>query len=106
MSSYSIEIIKSAEDDLDRLKHKRDEAVQKLIKLEENPQEKSSALSGGNLQGLYSYSFTLKGAGSYRAVFDLIEEDKVCLLIVIGSRENFYVRARRKVKDLKDKGII
>ena len=35
MSSYSIEIIKSAEDDLDRLKHKRDEAVQELIKLEE-----------------------------------------------------------------------
>lgn len=106
MNSYSIRTIKSAEDDLEKLKHKRDKAVKKLIKLEENPKEKSSSLSGSHLQGLYSYSFTLKGAGSYRAIFDIIEDNKVCLLIMIGPRENFYVKARKKVKDLKDKGII
>ena len=106
MSNYSIKTIKSAEDDLDKLKHKRDEAVKELLKLEDNPKEKSSSLAGGHFQGLYSYSFTLKGAGSYRAIFDLIEENKVCLLIVIGPRENFYRTARKKVKNLKDRGII
>jgi len=106
MDSYSVELLKTAEDDLDNLKHKRDEAVEKLRELEKNPKEKASTLSGHDLQPLYCYSFNLKGSGSYRAIFDLLEEDKVCLLLVIGPRENFYPKARKKIKDLKKKGLI
>ena len=106
MDSYSVELLKTAEDDLDNLKHKRDEAVEKLRELEENPKEKSSALSGHDLPSLYCYSFNLKGSGSYRAIFDLIEENKVCLLLVIGPRENVYFKASRKIRDLKKKGLI
>jgi len=46
MSSYRVEVTKVAEDDLDELKHLREEAVKKLLELEDNPADKTSTLSG------------------------------------------------------------
>jgi len=104
MNRYQVEVTKAAEDDLDDLKHLRQEAVNKLLKLENNPADKTSSLSG-ILKGLKSYKFNLND-GAYRAVLKIYEDDSVCLLILIGSRENLYKQAARRVKSLKKQGII
>ncbi|KXS36771.1 MULTISPECIES: type II toxin-antitoxin system RelE family toxin [unclassified Candidatus Frackibacter] len=72
MTKYSIEITKSVEKDLDSLKHLRDKAVEKILSLENAPRKKSSAL-----KGLCSYKFNLSGAGSFRTIYFIKEEDKV-----------------------------
>ena len=105
MANYSIEITKSVEKDLDNLKHLRDEAVEKILKLENDPRKKSSALKG-NLKGLYSYKFNLSGAGSFKAIYFIKEKDKICLLIIVASRENIYVEADRRYKLLKEQDLI
>ncbi|MCF8002222.1 MAG: type II toxin-antitoxin system RelE/ParE family toxin [Halanaerobiales bacterium] len=97
---YSVEITKSVEADLDKLKPHREMAVKKLLTLEENPVEKGSALKG-NLKGLYSYKFNLPGSGAYRAIYYIKEEESVCLLILVGIRENIYAQAQRRYLSLK-----
>ena len=105
MSSYSIKVTRAVEKDLDNLGHLRDEAVKKILNLEKNPQNKSSILKG-NLKGLYSYKFNLSGAGSFRAIYSIKEENEVCLLIIVASRENIYLEADRRYKLLNKQGLI
>ena len=104
MSRYKVEVTKAAEKDLDDLKHLRQEAVNKLLELENNPADKTSSLSG-ILKGLKSYKFNLND-GAYRAILKIYEGDSVCLLILIGPRENLYKQVARKVKSLKKQGFI
>jgi len=100
MSSYRVEVTKAAEDDLDELKHLREEAVKKLLDLEDNPADKTSILSG-NLKGLKSYKFNLPD-GAYRAFLKIYKDESVCLLILIGPGENLYRIAARRVKGSKE----
>ena len=104
MSDYSIEIIHLVKDDLKKLKHNKKIAVNQIISLENDPIKKSESLSG-TLKGLRSFKFTLTD-GQYRAIFKILEDNKVCLLIIIGSRQNIYLEAKRRVKILKKKGLI
>ena len=104
MSDYSIEIIKSIKDDLKNLKHQRGKAVKKIIALENNPIEKSKSLSG-TFKGLRSFKFSLNDF-QYRAIFKILEDNKVCLLIIVSSRQNIYLEAKRIVKSLKKQGLI
>lgn len=99
-----MEVTKAAEEDLDDLKHLRQEAVNKLLELENNPADKISSLSG-ILKGLKSYKFNLPD-GDYRAILKIYKDDSVCLLILIGPRENLYKQAARRVKSLKKQGFI
>ncbi|MCK8827038.1 type II toxin-antitoxin system RelE/ParE family toxin [Natroniella acetigena] len=105
MSNYAIEVTRAVEKDLDSLKHLRAEAVEKILKLENEPKKKSSALKG-NLKGLYSYKFNLSGAGSFRAIYSIKEEDEICLLIIVASRENIYIEADKRYKLLKKQNLI
>ncbi len=105
MSNYSIEMTKSVENDLDDLKHHRDRAVEKILNLETDPKDKSSALKG-NLQGLYSYKFDLPGSGTFRAIYFTKEVDQVCLLVIVAARENIYLRASRRYQQLQDQDLI
>ena len=100
MSSYRVEVTKAAEDDLDELKNLREEAVKKLLELEDNPADKTSTLSG-KLKGLRSYKFNLPD-GAYRAILKIYTDESVCPLILIGPRENLYRKAARRVKSLKE----
>ena len=104
MTKYTIEITRAVENDLAELKHLRSKAVEKLLQLEEKPFQKTSSLSG-NLKGLRSFRFNL-AEGAYRAVIKIYEDDRVCLLIIVGSRENLYKKAARRVKALKKQGLI
>ncbi|MFN2364714.1 MAG: type II toxin-antitoxin system RelE/ParE family toxin [Halarsenatibacteraceae bacterium] len=104
MSKYQVEITKAVEDDLEGLKNLRSEAVRKLLDLENNPKDKTSSLSG-NLKGLRSFKFKLS-EGSYRAILKLLEDNSICLLILVGPRENLYRKAARRVKILKKHELI
>jgi len=104
MSDYSIEIIQSVKDDLKSLKHQKEKAVKKIITLENNPIEKSKSLSG-ILKGLRSFKFSLNDF-QYRAIFKILEDNKVCLLIIVSSRQNIYLEAKRRVDILKKQGLL
>ena len=104
MSDYSIEIIHLVKDDLKRLKHQKEDAVNQIISLENEAIKKSKSLSG-TLKGLRSFKFTLAD-GQYRAIFKILEDNKVCLLIIVGSRQNIYLEAKQRVKALKKQGLI
>ena len=99
-NKYSIEITNLVESDLDDLGSNQDLAVDKLLKLEENPAKKGSALKG-NLKGLYSYKFNLPGSGQYRAIYYLKNKKSICLLILVASRENIYQEAQRRYESIK-----
>jgi len=105
MSKYSVQTTKAVEDDLDNLKHLKEQAIKKLLVLEEDPKNKTSPLSG-NLKGLHGYKFNLSGAGAYRAVLQIKGKSKICLLIIVGPRENLYQKAARRVEALKRQGFI
>jgi mRNA-degrading endonuclease RelE of RelBE toxin-antitoxin system len=104
MIDFSIEIIHLVKDDLKRLKHQKEAAVNQIISLENDPIKKSKSLAG-TLKGLRSFKFTLAD-GQYRAIFKILEDNKVCLLIIVGSRQNVYLEAKRRVKSLKKQGLI
>jgi mRNA-degrading endonuclease RelE of RelBE toxin-antitoxin system len=104
MNNYSVEIIHLVKDDLKRLENQKEAAVNQIISLENDPIKKSKSLSG-TLKGLRSFKFTLAN-GQYRAIFKIIEDNKVCLIIIVGSRQNIYLEAKRRVEFLKKQGLI
>ena len=103
MNNYSVEIIHLVKEDLKKLRHQKEAAVNQIISLEKEPSKKSKSLSG-TLKGLRSFKFTLAD-GQYRAIFKILEDNKVCLLIIVGSRQNIYLEAKRRVKNLKKQGL-
>ena len=95
-----VELTKAAERDLKALWKISEEVVEHLRILKANP-EKGHSLTG-SLQGVRSLEFALKGSGQYRAAyFYLIKDNKVTIFLV-GSHENFYDEAQRRVKLSKD----
>jgi mRNA-degrading endonuclease RelE of RelBE toxin-antitoxin system len=74
--------------------HMRQKIRTNLLELEEDPSEKGSLLQGVS-PGLRKINIFHAGV-QYRAVFDMIAEDKKEVLVIfIGSRENFYKELRR-----------
>lgn len=104
MNNYNVEITRSVEKDLDDLQNLRAKTVQIILTLEKEPLLKTKALSG-NLKGLRSFKFQVNN-NSFRAIFKIYKEKKVCLLILIGSRQNIYKQAARRVKRLKKDDLL
>ena len=48
-------------------------------------------------KGLWSYHLNYKGT-HYRIVYEIIDEDRVVLVIMIGSREFFYQSLKHRLK--------
>jgi mRNA-degrading endonuclease RelE of RelBE toxin-antitoxin system len=46
----------------------------------------------------------LKGSGEFRTVYLLLEDDRVCLVFVVGPHENIDDKAERRVAALKRSG--
>lgn len=90
---YRIEFGRQAAKDIKRLGPK---AVEALLVLETHP-EAGEALSG-NLAGFRSLHFTLKGSGQYRAIYEVHGDICLCMVIAVGSRENFYRDAERIIR--------
>ena len=51
----------------------------------------------GTLRGFFKFVFHLEGI-SYRIVYQINEDEKIVLVLAIGTRENFYQRLLKKLK--------
>jgi mRNA-degrading endonuclease RelE of RelBE toxin-antitoxin system len=52
---------------------------------------------GYAFKGLYSYHFRHAGS-AYRIIYEIYEEENLVIVLLIGSRGNFYERLRRRLR--------
>ena len=55
----------------------------------------------GSLAKVRSLHFSLKGSGQWRVAYYVMIEEKVCLVLLVGTRENFYEKADSKYRSIK-----
>lgn len=93
---FELKAIKAVKKDLKSLHPKLAEEIKNyhFKKIKESPLE--SFELGYSFKGLRSYHFNFEGT-SYRIVYEVFEEDKLVVVIMIGTRENFYERLKRRL---------
>ncbi len=96
---FLVELTGSAVRDLKRLETIEDEITDHLRELKVDP-EKGHELTQ-NLQGVRSLEFSIKGSGEYRAAYVFQEEERTVTVFFIGTHENFYDQAARRMKLIK-----
>lgn len=101
---YSVELTRQAEKDLKDLRPWTRQATAEILRLEEEPR-RGHALTG-SLRGARALEFTLKGSGAYRAVYTILNDERVCLVFIVGPHENFYDKAQRRYDALRRAGEI
>ncbi|HET7034733.1 MAG TPA: hypothetical protein VFI42_03550, partial [Thermomicrobiaceae bacterium] len=47
----------------------------------------------GSMRGVRALHFSLRGSGEYRAAYLVLVDERVVLVFMIASRENFYAEA-------------
>lgn len=93
---YRVNILPKAEKDLLKLRQYRDQATREIRKLKTDPLA-GHALKG-NLRSARSLEFNLKGGGAYRAVYVVLDDQRICVVFIVGSHENIYKEAERRYK--------
>ncbi len=93
---FEIKSIKAVEKDLKRLPHEvsRDIETVHFKNIRGDPYKAYKL--GYVFKGLRSYHFNYKGT-SYRIVYEVFEEDGLVVINMIGSRESFYEKLRRRI---------
>lgn len=99
-TAYTVSLTRRADEDLDRFPRHEKEIIQQLAELSEEPKA-GKKLSGG-LSGAWSMALSMSVSGQHRAAYVLNEDDKECLVFLIGTRENFYDEALRRAESLKN----
>lgn len=99
---FVVALTAEAEKDLQRLRPWTARASRALARLETEPY-RGQALTGV-LRGTRALEFSLKGSGVFRALYVLIEEERACLIFIVGPHENIYDRAERRVAALRRSG--
>jgi len=93
---YELVIPRSVEKDIRKLPQQ----LQKIIANDYLESIKSEPHQGkflrGKSSGLRKYAFSYKGT-QYRIVYKISETAKSAILIMVGSRENFYERLERRI---------
>ena len=93
---FKIKTVKAVKKDMKKLSNE----ILKEIKefhfknIRENP-FKSQEL-GYSFKGLYSYHFSFKKI-AYRIIYEVFEMDELIVIIMIGSRESFYAKLKRRL---------
>lgn len=94
---YQIEYYSSVKKDLKKL----DRPVLIFLKNEIFPGIKENPYQGkllhGEFYGLRKYVFSFKGV-AYRIAYEIKQDRKVVLLILVSTRENFYKELRRRIR--------
>ncbi len=94
---YQVQILKAVRKDLKKLS--KDAAVKivnyRLPKLSDNPH--LGALLSGKFSNYRKYSCSYNGT-SYRIIYQISKQEKIILIIAIGSREKFYERLFNRLK--------
>jgi len=75
---------------LTKLRGLAQEAVREILGLKQNPYLGHQLK--GSLLGVRALAFSLKGV-AYRAAYIVQEDDKTCLVFMIGPHEGFYEKA-------------
>jgi len=103
-SRCTIELSRDARKDLKKLRPHLAQVLRSIAVLETNP------LAGhtltGALHGLRALAFSVKGSGAFRAVYGVLDDGAVCLIVVVGPHENIYDKAERRVESLRAAGIL
>jgi len=92
---FNIKSIKAVRKDLKRLSHEVVNEIETVHfkNIRENPFQSQEL--GYGFKGLRSYHFSLKGT-SYRIIYEVFEKDELIVVVMIGTRESFYERLKRK----------
>lgn len=101
---FAVEPTREAEKDLERLRPWTDQATRAILRLEEQPYLGHPLT--GSLKGTRSLGFSLKGSGAYRAVYVVLEDRRICLVLIVGPHENIYDKAERRIEALRRSGRI
>lgn len=96
MKNIDVHITNKVKKDLKKLGCNQDKnkVINKLKQLQNDPYMGSSL--SGDLKGYYSLHFSLSG-GEARAMYTILEEDKVVLIILVAYRENIYKEAKSRI---------
>ncbi|RZD18762.1 MAG: hypothetical protein EVG15_04040 [Candidatus Acididesulfobacter diazotrophicus] len=94
-TAYDVLFTANAEKDLLSLKKLKESALDKIMDLKQNPLK--GHMLKGSLNGVRALKFSIKGV-AYRAAYIVIEEDRVCLVFMIGPHEGFYEKAQGRAK--------
>jgi len=101
---YTVELTRQAEKDLKDLRPWTKQATDAILRLEWEPR-RGHTLSG-SLRGARALEFSLKGSGVYRAIYTILDQDRVCLMFIVGPHENIYDKAQRRYDALRHSGEI
>ncbi len=102
-SSFEVRLTRNAEKDLLRLRDLTERATKEILALKENPYK--GHLLKSSLRGTRALEFSLKGV-AYRAAYVALEEEKVCLVFMVGPHEGFYEKAERRAKALRRQDML
>jgi len=93
---FEIKSIKAVKKDLKKLSQEvlRDIEMVHFKNIRENPFQSEEL--GYSFRGTRSYHFSHKGT-SYRIIYEIFEEDGLVVVIMIGPREGFYERLKRRI---------
>ena len=96
MYEYELIIPNSVKKDIRKLPRQLQKKVanEYLISIKSDPHQ--GEFLRGKFRGLRKYSLSFKGA-EYRIVYKISEATKSVILIMVGSRENFYERLGRRI---------
>ena len=95
---YQIKLTQQAVKDLDRLKEQSAKVLKALSALKEKPH--LGHMLKGSLKGVRSLKFNINGV-AYRAAYIVLEEERTCLVFMVGPHEGFYKEAERRAKSVK-----
>ena len=95
---YQIKLTQQAVKDLDRLKEQKAKVLKALNALKEKPH--LGHMLKGSLKGVRSLKFNINGV-AYRAAYVVLEEERTCLVFMVGPHEGFYKEAERRAKSVK-----
>ena len=94
---YEIKTPSSVKKDIKRL----DKPVQKELRDEHFPKIKDDPFDAeplrGNLRGLWAYHFS-RGSVQYRVVYEILRDERVVMLVMVGSRGDFYEALQRRLR--------
>ncbi|HET7036033.1 MAG TPA: type II toxin-antitoxin system RelE/ParE family toxin, partial [Thermomicrobiaceae bacterium] len=78
----------AADRDLRKLRQWEDDVESILLGLGEDLYQ--GELLHGSMRGVRALHFSLRGSGEYRAAYLVLVDERVVLVFMIASRENFY----------------
>jgi len=95
--TYALRFATAVKSDVRKLDKQLQSVVQEehLTSIESDPYKATPLLH--EFRGLWSYHFAHKGT-QYRVIYEVYTEERIVLVVMIGSREKLYEALRRRVR--------